>query len=363
MAHEFSKQTVSEFNSLPFISVHMLMISRTSYDHAWNIIFLATDDPTTGERLRSLFPSNNNYIEEHQFSIFHKIVLGLSYYDLEEKLAVFGDAIDSLDREGKTPLLWASCRGDTTTVRQLLKAKADPNIVSTGKIAALFGASRLRNIACVRTLLDAGANPAHIDSDRYNALHYVANSYTPENLTCRELVKILKEAGVNVNGRNINGGSPLFSAAHGDAVMSATALLDYGADIEHLDNDGDSPLHQALFYQSDEVTKLLLSRGANHTLRGSLGSILHFAATSGTLRTLEILQNRRLNGIDPDASNRQGKSALDLAQERQTKPEGFVQKFQELLTDVRINNAICERHSHSDNPLQTDTTSHQHSRQ
>ena len=70
------------------------------------------------------------------------------------------------------------------------------------------------------------------------------------------------------------------------------------------------------------------------------GSILHLAALAGGMKTLEILQAACLRDIDPDlVDHRHKKTLLQLAQERVTKEEGFVQKFQTLLYEIRLRNA------------------------
>ena len=94
-----------------------------------------------------------------------------------------------------------------------------------------------------------------------------------------------------------------------------------------MDNDGNTPLLQSVFSQADDVTQLLLFREATFTNWGSCGLILHYVALSGGLRTLAILLAARLQGIDPDILNREGKTPLQLTQEREVKEHGSMVKF------------------------------------
>ena len=54
---------------------------------------------------------------------------------------------------------------------------------------------------------------------------------------------------------------------------------------------------------------------------------------------MEILRSAGLKHIDPDLLSPQGSSALQLAQERIEAPEGFVESFRDLLSDIRLRNA------------------------
>ena len=120
--------------------------------------------------------------------------------------------------------------------------------------------------------------------------------------------------------------------------------MNYGADINTTDKDGDTPLHKSVHYNANDVLQLLLSREVIYTTWDSNGdSILHQAAKSGDLGMLQIIQNAGLIGIDPDALSRQGYKPLQLAEERITKPAGFAENFLEILVDIRTRNALLTR--------------------
>ena len=218
--------------------------------------------------------------------------------------------------------------------------------------SALSYAVRLLDLRCARALLKAGANSTATDSYGSNALHWAAQYQ--DN---RAVVKTLVEAGTNVNGRNIWGGTPLCYAAINGLAVSAEALLDYGAGINILDKDGDSALYNAIHYSNDVLTQLLLRRGAIYTQIDNIGnSILHPAAASHGLKILEVLFAAKLRGINTEAVNKEGKTASQLVQERVDKPEGFLEKFQELLSDIRTRNAeaVVEESDGGDSELEPD---------
>ena len=304
--------------------------------------------------LQTLFPGKSSDLEERQFSSLHKIVLNITSRSLEEELSICGSNIDRFDSRGNTALSWAARKGDSTAIYLLLKDNADPNLVNQFGLSPLLYAARESDPTSVKLLLKAGADPNQVDDEYYNALHYAA-----EFQNGRETIECLVEAGVDVNKQNMWGSTPLTQAALMNNTISAEVLLDRGADPNVVDFERDSPLTESLYPGADDMTELLLHRGAAYISSTVYGdTILHLAALCGGLRTLSILQAAELKGIDPDATNKKGKTAIHIAREREGKPYGFLPQFQDLLAGIRARNASQEVSSQKDtNPVSPDSTS------
>ena len=321
------------------------MFHRSPFTYAWNIILEASEDRATLEILRGLFPDNGHHLEERHFSQLHKIILGIHSHDLEQHLAICENEVNAVDSEGATALMWAARRGDSMAIKLLLKANADPNIKNRRDATALSFATGSSYLPCVRLLLTAGADSAQCNTSNENLLHQAAFSEATDN--SRELVHVLVVAGVDVNGQDNWGSSPLSFTALNDNDTAAAALLDYGADIDSLDQDGDSSLYQAIYSKSHRVMQLLLLHGASYTSLGSMGGILHYIASFGDLKTVDIMLTAGLVGINPDAIDHNGKTALQVAQERDGDSNEFVEKFQDLLADIRARNISLDEQVHS----------------
>ena len=191
------------------------------------------------------------------------------------------------------------------------------------------------SLECVKLLLQAGADLGSVNSYGGGVLHY-AVSYSDNEYILQYLIT----AGTSLEQRDQWGDIPLSFAAAQNNIVSANILLNCGADIDNLNFYMDPPLHESLNYRQDDLTELLLSRGASYTLPFSReGSILHIAAKSGGLRTLKILDAAILKGIDTELANKEGKTALQVAQQREEKEVGFLEKFHTLIVDIRARNA------------------------
>lgn len=75
------------------------------------------DRNASGTALTSsgLFKTSEN-LDQQGFTLLHLIVLELQYLDLEVVLKYYPIDIDAPDANGRTPLLWASWRGDVASV-------------------------------------------------------------------------------------------------------------------------------------------------------------------------------------------------------------------------------------------------------
>ena len=65
---------------------------------------------------------------------------------------------------------------------------------------------------------------------------------------------------------------PLHKVAIWGDLEAAAVLLNNGADINAIGEDGDTPLHRAAAAGQQEMVKYLLSRGADAKLRNRYGS-------------------------------------------------------------------------------------------
>lgn len=116
----------------------------------------------------------------HQRSI-HELAAQGELYSIEE------NAIDLVDGNHMTPLLWAASYGQSSTVELLIRLGANPNHRTSGGHTALMFAASRGFFHIIRTLIGGGANVNETDESGNSALIYAA--FQDHALVIHELLK------------------------------------------------------------------------------------------------------------------------------------------------------------------------------
>jgi ankyrin repeat protein len=181
-------------------------------------------------------------------------------------------------------LVKASLRGDLTAVRRLVEAGADVNGVGEHGIGPLLsftpevteyllsqgadpnrqtnesgdpvivGVAYVNNPECVRLLLEGGADANAVTQHTSETPLHASLAQGPDVPTERRLavVKLLVEHGADVNRRNVPG----------------VPCHAFWRDVR---TRGETPLHRAAAYASEDVVQYLLDAGADKTIRDANG--------------------------------------------------------------------------------------------
>jgi ankyrin repeat protein len=158
-------------------------------------------------------------------------------------------------------------------VQMLVAAGADinaPNYAGMSPLYMLISMPRPSEfLGGIRALLDAGADPdTLLDRDRVvngymSPLHYAVV------MNERQIVKILLDAGADVNLVDEWGKTPLHEAAFGTVRVEQPdaeiplMLIDAGADVNARTDSNNTPLHIAAYAGHNSVAQALLRHGAD----------------------------------------------------------------------------------------------------
>ena len=184
-----------------------------------------------------------------------------------------GAKVNQPDNDGKTPLFGAARYGDEHRIVWQTQAEENSSEVA-----------HLANLQCVKLLLEAGADVNHTTRFGQTPLLMAANEANPE------CVKMLLEAGAKVNCSDEWRGTPLKSAALRANQECIKLLLEAGADVNHIDSAGQTPLTLVTYSANPGCVKLMLEAGAdvNHADKKNQTALLQ-AEKCGDAQSVKML--------------------------------------------------------------------------
>lgn len=217
--------------------------------------------------------------------------------------AAFGDDIESLQgiisagavlsavvtARGWTALHLAVQSGGEGTVTALLQARANPSAATSDGVTPLHNAATGGRVAATKLLLDAGADINARNIDNETPLHVVALFGN------MQIAKLLVESGADVSAKDCYGNTPLHIAASHELLEIIQVLLDAGADMKAINNKGNTVLHHALS-DSPAATRFLIQAGAVGT------TLLHLPRNSEGLFDVLLECGGDLEAVNDDGA-------------------------------------------------------------
>jgi hypothetical protein len=235
-----------------------------------------------------LFADEETFIDL-DMTILHRIVLALVSTSLGRQLQLGNDDINAKDAGGRTPLMWASRRGDVASIRTLLAYGADPNITDRSDVTPLHKAVADADDESVLLLLEAGAMSLPDNHNGAYPLHNLAFCPRYRPVTIRALIAY----GADIEARDYSGRTPL-SWLNGNkrraAEDNAAMLVACGADIDCPDDWGDTPVNDAVICDDLGMLRALIILGARLDVVAKCGcSIIKHAALKASVPIWRLL--------------------------------------------------------------------------
>ena len=332
LTHIFRLELTRKLMAVYFLGIPNFSSSPST--QVWNKIFGNEGDALVIAILRQMFCDDDD-LDAWRLTTLHRIILCLDSKDLSTYLQICSRSeLNRRDANGWTGLQWAARRGDIETVRSLLAAGTDPNILNNAGSSALYYAAKRGDINIVDYLLTHGAKINPRNNYQCTPLNYMFTepSVRPPDLTCLER---LITAGAEIDAQDYQGATPVMYAAQYGLTAVMKLLLEKNANTNKQTFSGETALMIAVQVNADNPLHVLLTHGADLMLYSNDGrSILHYAAEHGDLRTLQILTSARIRGLQIDRKNIDGKTPLQLAQERVDETPEWHTAFADLLSSV-----------------------------
>ena len=214
------------------------------------------------------------------------------------------------DRRGLSPLTLAAEMNRIDVVKLMIEQRPNldvPNVV--GGWTALHSASSQGHVEMVQLLVSAGARVEVEDREGWTALHYSSD------LGCLEVVQILVEAGANVNSTTAEQYTPLYLACQSGHIDVVKWLLEREVNMDRSDKDGWTALHAACSKNHETVVELLLNKTPDLktyvNARTSDGIIpLYLAAQHGFSQLTKLLIS---SGAEVNCPEEEGFAPLHVA--------------------------------------------------
>ena len=304
-------------------------------DLVYNKINSKTISYEDAAALEEMF-NREEWFEERQFSILHKIVLDLLPIprDLDQELLASTKDINLADCEGRTPLSWAAELGNNLALRTLLNYGADVSSKSITGMTPLHYAVKAPTPTGLLMLLENGALATA--KNKWNQSPLNLASYFQDDPA---YLAPLLDAGVDVNEKDCYGSSALDCANFMNNVRTARYLLSRGANINSQDSAATPALNHSIRNNAHECLSLLLELGPDLALKNDVGeTALHLLARHADVRTLEMFETAEIEDLDADAENKDGLTAWDLLRQRVEVSEEVQKAFGSLMKKLESKN-------------------------
>ncbi|CAI5720487.1 unnamed protein product [Hyaloperonospora brassicae] len=176
-----------------------------------------------------------------------------------------GVHLDAKDQDERTPLHWACASGRLNVAEFLLtRARASLDVQDDAGWTPLMSAASAGHAEIVGLLLSSGASAELGNVNGQIPLHYHRGR--------REIAELLLDYTADVNHADTTGSTPLMRALGGKPSLAIIAqLVEHGAKVDGRDVDGNTPLHLAISEGHEDIARYLLEHGADPSAKNNEG--------------------------------------------------------------------------------------------
>ncbi len=219
--------------------------------------------------------------------------------------------INLCDADAMSALHHACKNDDEAATARLLSNSADTNLINNEELSPLALSCRIGKWNICKQLIDAGASV----NTKKGVPPLITAASTPDDDVTGVDMLITAGAGANITAKL--GRTALMNAAmQGNAVIAET-LLKAGANINDLDNLNNSALMDAARSGANNVIERFVFWNPKTEFKDKLGRTVLLIAVSSKRADPETIRLLLTMGANPQAQNKQGKDAAEMALETQ----------------------------------------------
>lgn len=246
-----------------------------------------------------------NIISEYSTVLHYAVWYGS--LELVEAIVETGVDINVPDSHGQTPIFISAMMSKNDIFEYLLSNGADLSVKDNQGLTVFDVAFINLNLIDIMMIVQG------IDLDMKNSLIATGFIHKAVIYGSEKFVMVLIEKGADINLMDDDGKYPIHHACENDSIEMVELLLTNDAQVNVCDYDGVYPILIAAQNGNVEIIELLADYGAVISVNDyENNTILHYAVLSGDSETVQyILDNNR---VDVNSVNRDGKTAYDLAE-------------------------------------------------
>ena len=294
------------------------------YNNCSNNIFDAVKEGDLTNIKQFVNKNNVNSVDKYNQTLLHHSSSN-GNIKIVKYLIKTGADVNLKDDFNITPLLLAVFNNHEDMVYCLLKNQADPNIKGYSGLTALHFAAENGNIVNFTHLIEFGGNTRAVNDNESSVMHSVALGIINGNNKCWDLINVLRDKQIDPLAKNDMGKSARnlleehnFEYSNRYDYMLAERFTDNSNNgdindkiLSHLSN----VLHSAISEENEELASILIEKEIGLRVKDNEGNTPLLLATVLDLTEITSKIINKLDKIDINAQNNEGKTALHFAAE------------------------------------------------